>query len=236
MNGIDDIVGQYAIMTNALYIPPLRYRWLTRLYDPVVRWTTRENTFKQALLAQLASGQPRRVLDLGCGTGTLAIAISDAMPDTAIAGLDADDDALSIAADKGRRASATIDLRQGFSDALPFDDGCFDCVASSLFFHHLTREAKIATLREVRRVLAPDGVLHVADWGKPSNVLMRAFFLLVQLLDGFETTRDSVTGMLPELMRTAGFREVVETAAYATPLGTIRLYRATSAPSRNSNL
>ncbi len=151
------------------YIPPLRYKLLTRFYDPVVRWTTRETAFKRALLAQVAADRPRRVLDLGCGTGTLTIAIAKALPDAAITGLDADTEALGIAADKARQAGVTVGLHCGFSTDLPFADAQFDCIVSSLFFHHLTREAKIATLREVRRVLAPKGSLHVADWGRPSN-------------------------------------------------------------------
>lgn len=213
-------------MENEHYIPPLRYRWLTRLYDPIVHWTTREAEFKRALMAQLAGARPRCVLDLGCGTGTLAIAIARSMPDTAVTGLDADHEALKIAAGKARRSAVKIELHQGFSDALPFEDARFDGVTSSLFFHHLTREAKLAALQEVRRVLAPGGVLHIADWGKPENVLMRCLFFPVQLLDGFETTRDSVIGALPELMRKSGFPETAETASFATPLGTMRLYRA----------
>lgn len=166
------------------------------------------------------------MLDLGCGTGTLTIAIAKALPDAAVTGLDADAEALGIAANKARHARVGLGLHQGFSTHMPFTDAQFDCVVSSLFFHHLTREAKVATLREVRRVLAPDGSLHVADWGKPSNALMRTLFLTVQLLDGFETTRDSVVGALPELLGAAGYERVENTAKFDSPLGTIRLFRA----------
>lgn len=213
-------------MSPESYIPPLRYKLLTRFYDPLVRWTTREAAFKRALLAQVMADRPHHVLDLGCGTGTLTIAIAKALPDADITGLDADEEALAIAADKARQAGAGIVLHRGFSTDLPFSDAQFDCTVSSLFFHHLTREAKIATLREVRRVLAPKGSLHVADWGKPSNALLRTLFFAVQILDGFETTRDSVTGALPELMRAASYHRVEETAKFATPLGTMRLFRA----------
>lgn len=208
------------------YIPPLRYKPLTRFYDPLVRWTTRESAFKNALLAQVVAGRPRNVLDLGCGTGTLTIAIAKALPVAAVTGLDADSEALGIAANKARQAGARIVLNQGFSTDLPFIDAQFDCAVSSLFFHHLTQDAKIATLREIRRVLAPKGSLHIADWGRPSNTLMRALFFTVRLLDGFETTRDSVVGALPELLRITGYDPVEDTAKFDTPLGTMRLFRA----------
>lgn len=216
------------------YIPPLRYKLLTRFYDPIVRWTTREAAFKRALLAQVAADRPRHVLDLGCGTGTLTIAIAKALPDAAVTGLDADLEALGIAANKARQARVGVELNRGFSTDMPFSVGQFDCIVSSLFFHHLAREAKIATLREVRRVLAPKGSLHVADWGKPSNALMRTLFFTVQLLDGFETTRDSVSGALPDLLRAAGYDRVEGTAKFDTPLGTVRLLRAASMTKRVS--
>jgi ubiquinone/menaquinone biosynthesis C-methylase UbiE len=213
-------------MSAENYIPPLRYKLLTRFYDPIVRWTTREAAFKQALLAQVVADRPHHVLDLGCGTGTLTIAIARALPNAAVSGLDADAEALAIATHKARRAGVSLGLHQGFSTGMPFGDAQFDCVVSSLFFHHLARGAKIGTLREVRRVLAPKGSLHVADWGKPSNALMRALFFTVRLLDGFETTRDSVSGALPELLRAAGYDRVEDTAKFDAPLGTMRLLRA----------
>jgi len=55
------------------YIPALGYRWLTRFYDPVVRLTTREATFKEALRGQASIQDGHQILDLGCGTGTLAL-------------------------------------------------------------------------------------------------------------------------------------------------------------------
>jgi len=90
-----------------------------------------------------------------------------------------------------------------------------------LFFHHLTPENKRRTLEETFRVLWPTGELHVADWGKAQNTLMRAAFLLVQMLDGFETTSGNVRGELLETFRNAGFEEVRQTCRYVTVLGTL---------------
>lgn len=208
------------------YIPALAYRWLTPLYDPVVQWTTRERAFKAALLKQAELQPGARVLDLGCGTATLTILAKAACPDADVGGLDGDPDILERARDKARRAGVVLSFDRALSHQMPYDDNSFDVVLSSLFFHHLTRDAKRATLREARRVLKPGGKLHVADWGKAANPLMRALFVLVQLLDGFETTGDNVAGLLPAFMAEAGFTDVAETRRFATPLGTIALYAA----------
>lgn len=208
------------------YIPPLKYHGLTRFYDPLVRLTTREKAFKQALLRQAAPRPGDRVLDLGCGTATLTIALVRAYPMATVTGIDADARALAIARGKARDSALDLDLRQASSTRMPLPDESFDRVVSSLFFHHLTPAEKSATLAETRRVLKPGGELHIADWGEPSSALMRALFLAVRLLDGFETTRDSVTGALPGLLRSAGYEGVEETAKLDTPLGTMRLMRA----------
>jgi hypothetical protein len=66
----------------------------------------------------------------------------------------------------------------------------------------------------------------VADWGKAQNKLMRVAFLFVQMLDGFETTADNVSGLLPELFQAAGFEDIQEPTRYMTIVGTLSLYRA----------
>lgn len=75
-------------------------------------------------------------------------------------------------------------------------------------------------------MLKPHGRIAIGDWGRPASVLARWLFLPVQLLDGFETTRDSVEGTLPALLEEAGLRHVAIERHFATPLGTMGLYRA----------
>ncbi len=77
-------------------------------------------------------------------------------------------------------------------------------------------------------LLQPGGEIHIADWGKAQNFLMRIAFLGIQLLDGFETTRDNVQGLLPDFIRAAGFEGVEETHHEMTLLGTLSLYRGTA--------
>ena len=208
------------------YVPALGYRWLTALYDPVVRATTRESTFKSALLDQAALKPAERILDLACGTATLTIAAKLREPSADIAGLDGDPEILKPAREKARDAGAAIHFDEGYSDRMPYADASFDKVLCSLFFHHLSRDAKLNTLREIHRVLKPGGELHVADWGRAANPLMRAAFLGIQLLDGFPNTGDNVRGLLPQFMLDCGLVEVTETRRYATMFGTLSLYRA----------
>lgn len=214
------------IVTSDKYIPALKYGWLTPLYDPLIRWTLRESTFKRQLMKQARIGGGHRVIDLGCGTGTLALVIKSYYPKADVFGLDADPKVLEVARAKTDRARLNVRFDHGMAFELPYPDAFFDRVISSLLFHHLTRENKGRTLREVFRVLRRGGEFHVADWGKAQNKLMRMAFLLVQMLDGFETTADNVRGLLPQFFRAAGFEEVEESARYMTIVGTLSLHRA----------
>ena len=211
---------------HAEYIPALRYHWLTTLYDPLLRWTLRESAFKRQLVNQAGIERGHRVLDLGCGTGTLTLLIKSHHPKSEVFGLDADPKVLEIAGAKAAGARLKVRLDHGMAFKLPYPDASFDRVISSLLFHHLTRENKERTLAEVFRVLGSGGELHVADYGKAQNMLMRGLFLFVQMLDGFETTTDNVRGLLPELMRAAGFESIQESARYTTIVGTLSLYKA----------
>lgn len=212
--------------TSDRYIPALGYRWLTGLYDPVVALTTRESAFKSALLDQAGLRAGQQVLDLACGTATLTIAAKQREPAAEIIGLDGDPDILRRARDKALQAGVPLHFDHGLSHSLPYADGRFDSVLCSLFFHHIGRDAKLATLREVGRVLKPGGMLHVADWGGAQDPLMRLAFLGIQLLDGFRTTRDNVQGLLPQFMSDSGLVGVRETRRFRTVFGTLSLYRA----------
>lgn len=208
------------------YLPALRFRALTPLYDRVLRVLLPEERMKAMLIYQ-ASPQPgERVLDLSCGTGTLTLALKRACPEAHVVGVDADPDALAIARSKAREANLDIELRQSFAHDTGYEERSFSIIFSSLMFHHLATEAKMRTLNHAYALLRDGGELHVLDWGKAQNVAMRAAFLTVQARDGFATTNDNVRGLLPKMMHNARFREITETVRLPTVLGTISMHRA----------
>jgi ubiquinone/menaquinone biosynthesis C-methylase UbiE len=155
------------------YIPALSYDRLTPLYDILIRWTMPESRFKRQLVAEAKIKNDDRILDLGCGTATLTILIRSIHAEATVIGIDGDLMILEIGKKKGKKANVDIVLAQAMSYELPYPSGSFDRVLSSLMFHHLTRENKVRSLKEVYRVLRNGGELHIADFGKPQNLLMR---------------------------------------------------------------
>ncbi len=211
---------------DSKYVPALGFRWLTPYYDTVVGVTTRERTFKQALIRQANIEPGQHVLDLACGTGTLSVWIKEAYPQTDVVGVDGDSAVLSLAARKAERAAVSVQFDEAMSYDLPYSDAHFDRVVSSLFFHHLSWEDKGRTVQEIYRILRPGAQLHVADWGKATNIVTRGLFVSIQLLDGFKNTQDNVTGKLIELFEHAGFVEVSQRQTFSTIFGTMALYSA----------
>jgi len=209
---------------GSTYIPALSHDWLTPFYDTLIRWTMPESTFKRQLVTEARIKSDHLILDLGCGTATLSILIKTIHPNAGIVGIDGDSKILEI----GRRKAENVGLYITFTQAMAFDlphpDASFDRVLSSLMFHHLTHEDKVRAMKEVSRVLRRDGEIHIADFGKPQNLLMRVASFPWRLFDGSTTTADNVGGLLPELMRASGFVDVRESARYMTLFGTLSLY------------
>lgn len=222
----EDRFHQMSKSTDSEYVPALRLNWLTPYYDAVVGSTTRERTFKHALIRQANIQPGHQVLDLASGTGTLTIWIKQQESLASVTGIDGDPEIISIAKRKAANSGVDVNFDQGFSYQLPYAEAHFNRVLSSLFFHHLTLENKKRTAHELFRVLKPGAELHVADWGYPTSLLMRGLFYTVQLLDGFENTNDNVQGKLIGVFKDAGFTDVVQTKTFSTVYGTLALYSA----------
>lgn len=213
-------------MRERTYTPALRFDALTGFYDGLVRVTMRDELLKRRLVEQARLDDARDILDLGCGTGTLTTIIKRAAPNAQVTGVDIDPRVLELARRNVAKAGVDVRLVAASVTDLPLQDHTFDRVLSSLVLHHLDTDEKRAALASALRVLRPGGELHVLDWGAPQDLAMRAAFLSVRLLDGFETTRDNAHGRLPRLMGEAGFCDVEVVGRRRTVFGTIAFHRA----------
>ncbi|RUW85591.1 methyltransferase domain-containing protein [Mesorhizobium sp. M1E.F.Ca.ET.063.01.1.1] len=141
-------------------------------YDLLARVLTfgREGLFRERMLnlARLQSGEA--VLDVACGTGTLAIAARRLVgPEGRVAGIDASPEMIERAYAKAVRARLDLNFVKATAQEIPFPDGHFDVVIGTLMLHHLSKPIRLAFFREARRVLKPGGRLLLIDFGKPTR-------------------------------------------------------------------
>jgi ubiquinone/menaquinone biosynthesis C-methylase UbiE len=182
------------------YVPAAGHHWSLPLYDPVVKLIGGDRARRRLLeQADLRGGQ--RVLDIGCGTGSLVLLTKRRHPDVEVVGLDPDPKGLARAGHKAQRVGVSVQLDRGYSDELPYPEASFDHVFSSMMFHHLRGDEKAKTLREVKRVLKAGGTLQLLDLGGPGAGARSA---LMRWMHSSELLRDNTDERFLALMREAG--------------------------------
>lgn len=152
----------------------------------LIRWAHSYDLLTGALLlgkersvrdmtAEMAGVKPGdRVLDVGCGTGSLTLAAwRRAGPTGEVHGIDAASEMIEVARSKATRAQANIDFQTGLVEQIPFPDASFDVVLSSLMLHHLPDDLKRRGFAEIKRVLKPGGLLFAVDFEPPTNAVLR---------------------------------------------------------------
>ena len=152
--------------------------WAAR-YDLLAWLLThgRERQLREAILrlATLKTGDD--VLDIGCGTGTLAIAATRHVgPTGAVTGVDASPAMIARATRKARKAQARATFEVAVVENLPFPDRRFDVVFSTLMLHHLPRKTREQCAREIKRVLKVDGRVVAVDFGRAKRRGLLAHF------------------------------------------------------------
>jgi len=214
------------VSNETRYVPAAGIDALTGVYDVGVRLTMREGRWRRLIVDEIAAVQPRVVLDVGCGTGTLTIAAADELPEARVVGLDGDRKVLDLA--RRKAGSERVEWVEGLADELPFGDGEVDALVTTLVFHHLPLGIKRAALVEARRVLRPGGRLVVGDWGRPQDPVMSVAFLALQCLDGFANTGDNRRGLVPQLISESGFEGLRVLQRLRTVAGTFEVMAATA--------
>jgi len=164
-----------------------------------------ERKFRESIV-DLAMIQPgEKVLDVGCGTGSLAIAAGlKAGSSAEIHGIDVARTMIERARRKAINAGVTVDFKTGLVEAIEFPDETFDIVMNSFMVHHLPGDLKSKAFAEMYRVLKPGGRLLIVDFESPKNRLVR---MVLNLFAPEEMMMIDNNKLLP-LLESAGFISV----------------------------
>ena len=213
------------------YLPAMGRAALLPLYDPFTRLLGVRDVHWR-LVAQAGIEPDATVVEIGCGTGNLLLLAARAVPSATLIGLDPDPGALAVARRKARRAGVTLRLDHGYADRLPYPDGSVDRVLSAFMLHHLPGDQQQAALREVHRVLAPGGRLHLLDIdgsppSRPGRLLRLGHVHRAEHGHGQPgpyAHADPATALAA--LRDAGLTDAAVVAHGAMPLGGYSYYRA----------
>lgn len=197
------------------------------LYDLVIRLLSRERAWRAMMLARLDPRGDELIVDAGCGTATFLCDIGSSTPGIELIGVDPDERILVRAREKLASSGVTAELRRGYLRDLAglLSGREVGKITSSLVFHQVPLSEKRDGLAAMLAALKPGGTVLIADYGLQRTATMRTLFRLVQCIDGFEDTQPNADGVMPSLMREAGFIEVEEADVFATFTGSISIYR-----------
>jgi ubiquinone/menaquinone biosynthesis C-methylase UbiE len=199
------------------YLPAMGHDRLLPMYDAFT-WLLGVPAAHRRLVEQAGIRPGERVLEIGTGTGNLALRVARRHPGVEVIGLDPDPLALGIARRKAARRGLQVHWDLGSADNLPYETESVDRVLSSLMFHHLDVDTKQGTLAEVRRVLKPGGSLHLMDFGGHQHGPLAR--LLHRANPRLHANADDA---IPERMRTAGLKDVTQVGQR----GSMAYFRAT---------
>jgi len=210
------------------FMPAMGVGPLLPFYDIVARLAGAA-ALHDAVVAATELQPGMRVLDVGCGTGSLVVTARRRHPDIEVVGVDPDQRALHRARRKARRAALAVRFDHGYAQELPYPDASFERLLSSLMLHHVETSAQAAMFAEMRRVLVPGGQLVLADIAGPFGP--HALFGRLRRSNNHRRLDDHGQSggldALPDQLARAGFAATTELHPVTTRLGRVRLFRAT---------
>jgi ubiquinone/menaquinone biosynthesis C-methylase UbiE len=207
-------------MAERAYVSATGHDGFLWLYDPLTRMAGAQKILR-ALIDQAEILPNHAVLDIGCGTGTLAVLIKRLHPVVDVTGLDPDPKALNRARTKAERAGVEVRFDRGFADALEYGDATFDRVFSSMMFHHLRKDDRPKALAEIHRVLKRGGSLELMDIAGAGG-----HNFLAHLLHGRQPPAAQVEDRMLQRLQKAGLIEARKLGERRTMFGPVALYRA----------
>lgn len=195
-------------------------------FDKRIRLLTREAKWRPMLVSQIAPMAGESILDVGCGTGTLAVDLKAENNDARVTGIDPDPEALVLARKKAEAANVEAVFSSGFAREAASEgrEGRFDHVVSSLVLHQVPTEEKRAGLLAMKAAAKPAGFVHIADFGRQRWPFERVCFLITQLADGYADTEPNARGILDDLIDEIRFERIHQTRVF-TPTGSISLWK-----------
>ncbi len=209
------------------HTPPLGHMVLTPLYDFAIAALTRESVWRRAFVLAIAPKAGEKIIDIGSGTGSLAVAIYNASPRTTYIGVDPDKDAIKRATARVKCVGAAASFELGyFSSEADYVKPAPDKIINSLVLHQVPLAEKQRIIEAIYKSIKPGGSVHIADYGLQKGLMRFLFRITVQALDGVKDTQPNADGIVPELLSNAGFSDVEEAQRIPTVTGTISLYRA----------
>jgi ubiquinone/menaquinone biosynthesis C-methylase UbiE len=214
------------IVDKKKFIPALRFKWLTPLYDFLIGVTMPEMHIKQSLINFSFLTDGDRVLDFGCGTATLTIMAKEHRSTIKITGIDIDKAILDKATEKINQKNLDIQLTGYDGESLPFEDNSFDRIISCLVFHHLTTSAKQKILAELFRITKSNGQLFIADFGRSDSWHQRLLFNMIRGFDGYTPTKANAKGLMLPLISDAGFVNPSIKKKFKTVFGEVQIFKA----------
>lgn len=195
---------------------------LSGQYDRLVRIFAREKAWRPAMVDRVTPRPGQTIVDIGCGTGTLAIALKRRCPDARIVAIDPDPEILAIA--RGKADGLDIEWTQGLASEDRFAAGAVDATTCSLVLHQVPLETKREIVATMRRWCRPGGTIHITDYGRQRGAMRWLFRQTVQRGDGVEQTQPNADGILEELLAQPGLSLSQPDKRITTPCGTITLF------------